>query len=151
MSMTIRPAVSEDFPHIVRMIRELHIHVGTSEPPKVSTEILRSDGPFGRGNFAILVAEQEDKLVGMCLYTFSFSGWRGRSGIFVEDLYVDPGQRGSGIGRQLLMSALEHEANRGAAFIKLEVTATNTSAVDFYRKCGFELSESEAIMAFDKA
>mgnify|MGYP003402775161 CR=1 FL=1 len=64
MSMTIRPAVSEDFPHIVRMIRELHIHVGTSEPPKVSTEILRSDGPFGRGNFAILLSRTFTSILG---------------------------------------------------------------------------------------
>lgn len=152
MSETIiRPALQSDLTEIVRMIRELHIHVGTSEPPNVSAQVLQSDGPFGQGNFAIVVAEQQRALIGMCLYTFSFSGWRGRSGIFVEDLYVDPKQRGSGIGRQLLMSALEQEAERGAAFIKLEVTVTNTSAVEFYRRCGFDLSDTEAIMAYDKA
>ncbi len=70
----------------------------------------------------------------------------GKVGIFVEDLYVDPAARGSGIGRQLLITALEREAGRGAAFLKLEVTTTNSGAVAFYRKCGFEIAESEVIM-----
>lgn len=149
MSVNIRPSELSDLPDIVRMIRALHVHVGSPDLPKVSVEVLKADGPFGRKNFDILVAEKDGTLIGMCLYTSSFSGWRGRSGIFVEDLFVEPHMRGEGLGRQLMLKALEREAKRGAAFIKLEVTVTNTSAVEFYRKCGFDLLDSEAIMAFD--
>jgi ribosomal protein S18 acetylase RimI-like enzyme len=149
MSVTIRPAKPADYPEVVRMIRALQVHVGETELPKVSVEALIAEGPTGHGNFNILIAEQEGAVIGLCLYTLAFSGWRGKSGIFVEDLYVEPHLRGSGIGKRLLKDALEAEKDRGAAYIKLEIALANTSALAFYRRIGFDLHEGEGLMVLE--
>lgn len=146
----IRRATQDDFPHIVRMIRELAAHIGKGFVPKVSLEILEADGPFGRDRFRIFIAENNGTVIGFCLYTFAFSGWRGKSGIFVEDLYIAPSARGSGLGRELMDAALEAEAKDGISYIKLEVSNTDIAAINFYRKSGFTFSETDAIMFFDR-
>lgn len=149
MSLTIRPAEPADYPEVVRMIRALQVHVGETELPKVTVEALMAEGPQGHGNFKVLIAEQDRTSVGLCLYTLAFSGWRGTSGIFVEDLYVEPHLRGAGIGKRLLKAALEAEKDRGAAFIKLEIALANTSALAFYRRIGFDLHEGEGLMVLE--
>ena len=149
MSVTIRLAEPTDYPEVVQMIRALQVHVGETELPKVSVEALMSEGPHGHGNFNLLLAEQSDKAVGLCLYTLAFSGWRGTSGIFVEDLYVEPHLRGSGIGKRLLKAALEAEKGRGASFIKLEISLANTTALAFYTRIGFDLHEGEGLMVLE--
>ena len=149
MSVTIRTAEPADYAEVVRMIRALQVHVGETEMPKVSVEALLAEGPHGHGNFNVLIAEQTGKAVGLCLYTLAFSGWRGTSGIFVEDLYVEPDLRGSGIGRNLLAAALKDEEARGANFIKLEISLANTSALAFYKRLGFDLHEGEGLMVLE--
>lgn len=148
--IVIRPARRSDFPDVVRMIRELATHIGKGFVPKVSLEVLEEDGPFGRSRFHIFIAENNSAVIGFCLYTFAFSGWRGKTGIFVEDLYVDPSARGAGLGRKLMEAALDAEAAEGASYIKLEVSNADTAAINFYRKSGFTLSETDAIMFFDR-
>ena len=147
----IRRATQDDFPHIVRMIRELAAHIGKGFVPKVSLEILESDGPFGRDRFRIFVAAFNEQVIGFCLYTFAFSGWRGKTGLFIEDLYIDPAARGSSLGKKLMNAALEAEAKDGISYIKLEVSTSDQAAIAFYRKSGFTLSDTEAIMFFDRA
>lgn len=149
MSVIIRPAEPADYPEVVRMIRALQIHVGETELPKVSVEALKAEGPQGHGNFNVLMAKQSGVAVGLCLYTLAFSGWRGTSGIFVEDLYVEPELRGSGIGRKLLSAALKAEEARGATFVKLEISLANETALAFYKRIGFDLYEGEGLMVLE--
>lgn len=147
--VTIRKVRREDFPHIVRMTCDLAFHVAAPMDPKVSVEILEKEGPLGRDRFRIFVAEQAGAPVGFCLYSFVFSGWRGACGLFVEDLYVDHSLRGLGIGRRLLLAALDAERNDGAAFVKLEVSLANDSALAFYKRMGFTLFEGEGLMVLE--
>ena len=148
MSITIRPASTEDYPAVVQMIQDLAAHGGAPNRPKVTIETLETDGPSGNDRFRILVAELNSSNVGLCLYTFAFSGWLGKTGLFIEDLYVDPSVRSQGVGQALLKSAIEIE---GAGFLKLEVAQANEKAVAFYRKAGFEIWDGEILMVRDNA
>ncbi len=147
-SVHVRAATSSDYPVVVEMIQALAAHIGADEKPNVTVGVLERDGPQGHGNFQILVAEREGKICGLCLYTFAFSGWRGMSGLFIEDLYVDPSARGLGIGKILLEEALAHEKYRGAGYLKLEVDEANHVAIRFYQSFGFELIQGESLMAY---
>jgi GNAT superfamily N-acetyltransferase len=128
------------------MIRDLAVHSSAPQMPKVSIEVLENDGPFGRDIFRILVAELDGLVIGLCIYTFAFSGWLGKTGLFIEDLYVDPPARGKGVGQALLKAAADLES---AGFFKLEVAQANEAAVTFYRKAGFDIWDGELLMVRD--
>jgi ribosomal protein S18 acetylase RimI-like enzyme len=147
-SVRVRTTTSSDYPIVLEMIQALAAHIGADEKPNVTVEVLERDGPQGHGNFQILVAELEGKICGLCLYTFAFSGWRGMSGLFIEDLYVAPSARGLGIGKTLLNEALAREKQRGAGYIKLEVTISDEAAVRFYTKLGFKKYDDIRTMIF---
>ncbi len=147
-AVSVRTATSSDYPVVVEMLQALAAHIGSVEKPKVTIEVLGRDGPTGHGNFQILVAENEGQICGLCLYTFAFSGWRGMSGLFIEDLYITPNARGLGIGKTLLDEALIREKHRGAGYLKLEVTISDEAAVRFYTKLGFKKYDDIRTMIF---
>jgi ribosomal protein S18 acetylase RimI-like enzyme len=144
--VTIRRANRDDYPTVVRMLLDLAAYAGAPNRPKVTIEVLEADGPSGRDRFRILVADLDGSAIGLCLYTFAFSGWLGKTGVFIEDLYVDPSVRGQGVGQALLKAATNLE---GAGFLKLEVAQANEKAVAFYRKAGFNLWDGEMLMVRD--
>ena len=75
-------------------------------------------------------------MVGFALYFRSFSTWEGVHGIYLEDLYVMPEYRGTGLGRALLTSLAELAAERGYARLERAVLDWNQPAIDFYRSLG---------------
>lgn len=147
----IRPMERADLAAVAAMLAALADHVQPGTVPLADVENLGRYGPTGLGLFQALVATRDGAPVGLCLYTYAFSGWRGRPGLFVEDLYVAPSERGSGLGRLLLAAALRREAPRGCAFVKLEVDRGNAGAIGFYRRLGFAIDETDHAMILEPA
>ena len=83
-----------------------------------------------------LVAEADGATVGYALYFLNFSTWEGVHGIYLEDLYVKPEQRGSGLGKALLTALAEIAVNRGYARVEWSVLDWNQPSIDFYRRLG---------------
>lgn len=83
-----------------------------------------------------LVAEVEGEAVGFALYFLNFSTWEGVHGIYLEDLYVHPAHRGSGLGKALLTSLAAVAADRGYARVEWFVLDWNTPSIEFYRRLG---------------
>jgi GNAT superfamily N-acetyltransferase len=148
--ISIRRAEQRDFKRIVDMTIALAAHVNAPMVPQISEDALLRQGPFGKDRLRIVVAEKGDGLVGFCLYSFVFSGWRGTCGLFIEDLYVEPQMRGSGLGKRLLGAAAEYEKDNDIGYMKLEASLENETAVQFYRKNGFYNFEGEAIMVLEQ-
>ncbi len=146
----IRPAVQEDLPAVVAMLRALSIDVAAPLTPRADVVSLARYGPQGDRRFSILIAAPEGEPAdGMCLYSWTYSGWRGAVGLFVADLYVAPPARGLKLGRGLLAAAIAREADQGAAFIKLDVDHQNIGAIAFYEKLGFHLHHGERMMILE--
>jgi GNAT superfamily N-acetyltransferase len=82
------------------------------------------------------VAELDGDVVGFALWFLSFSTWRGVHGIYLEDLFVRPVHRGSGLGRALLATLAHESVERGYARFEWSVLDWNTLAIDFYRRIG---------------
>jgi ribosomal protein S18 acetylase RimI-like enzyme len=139
----IREAEAAELETVAAMIRKLAEHIGTGFVPKTTGADLLAHGAAGRGRFTILVAEHEHGLVGFCLYSWLFSAWRGRPGVYLSDLYVDEAQRGAGLGIALLRAVLAREAHEDCGFILLEVDRTNASARAFYERIGFVLKDHD--------
>jgi GNAT superfamily N-acetyltransferase len=75
-------------------------------------------------------------VVGMALWFLNFSTWRGTHGIYLEDLYVQPQHRGSGLGRELLRTLAETCVQRGYDRLEWAVLDWNTPSIRFYEAAG---------------
>lgn len=140
---TIRPIERADLAAVADMLARLADHVRPGLKPLADEACLDRYGPTGLGLFKGLVALRGGEHVGLCLYTYAFSGWRGRPGLYVQDLYVAPSERGSGLGRALLAAAIGREAANGCSFIRLGVDKANAGAIGFYTRLGFEIDEDD--------
>lgn len=108
-NLIIRPIEDSDLEAIAQMIAKLADHVRPGLLPKANIENLKEHGPLGSRLFECLIALCDGRPVGFCLYTYLFSGWRGKPGIFINDLYVETSGRGTGLGKKLLKAVIERE------------------------------------------
>lgn len=132
----IREARPDDVGDLLRLIRALAEYEHEPNAVQTTETTLASAlfGPVPRAHAH--VAEEADRVIGMALWFLSFSTWTGRPTLYLEDLFVDPDQRGKGIGGAL-MDALIHEAGkRGCARMEWAVLDWNEPAVRFYRSLG---------------
>jgi ribosomal protein S18 acetylase RimI-like enzyme len=105
-----------------------------------------SDNP----QFEVLLAEQDDAVVGLCLFFYDFSSWRGELGVYIQDLVVDNAARARGTGRALLRETVRHAKQHGATHLRLTVERDNEAAIGFYEAIGLKESRNECIYtAFD--
>ncbi|WP_173422146.1 GNAT family N-acetyltransferase [Ensifer adhaerens] len=86
--------------------------------------------------FGSLIAEVDGGFAGLCLFFPIFSTWRGRPGVFVQDLYVDDRFRGLGIGERLLRKVAAWSKARGGDYLRLEVDVENMAAQRLYERLG---------------
>ena len=134
--MTVRPIRPEDVRAVVGLVRELADYEQALDEVRLTEEQL-AESLFGeRPALFGHVAVADDEVVGMALWFLNFSTWRGTHGVYLEDLYVRPGHRGSGLGRELLRTLAELCVQRGWSRLEWSVLDWNTPSIDFYRAAG---------------
>lgn len=136
MSDTIRNATPADVEAMLGLMLELaeyekltHIFVATEASLH---EALFCDRPA----IEALVAEREGRVVGYALYFHNFSTFLCRRGLYLEDLYVQPALRGSGLGTALLRRVAAIAVERQCGRFEWSVLDWNQTAIDFYTKMG---------------
>lgn len=92
-----------------------------------------------------VVAEQHGAAVGLAIFFPTFSTWRGSGGVYLQDIYVANGLRGSGVGRVLLQTVMDWANRRGATHLRLSVDRDNKLAQTFYESLGLGWREDEKI------
>ena len=138
MSVTIREAVPGDVATILRFIREL-AEFEREADKVVATEALRHEAMFGERPVAeAVMAERDGTPLGMALFFHNFSTWTGWKGLYLEDLYVTPEARGSGVGAALLRHLAGIALDRGCTRFEWSVLDWNERAIEFYRAMGAE-------------
>lgn len=151
MTNTIRPATPDDVPLIAQLIRDL------AEYEKLSHEVRFDEATltrhlFGPHPMAEVVIGQIDRAPqGFALFFHNFSTFEGRPGIYLEDLYVRPAARGSGLGKALLLHLAALAQERGCARLEWSVLDWNTPSVEFYRRMGAKPMEQWTVMRVDGA
>jgi GNAT superfamily N-acetyltransferase len=139
-SLHIRKAVEPDVPLIHAFIRKLAEYERMSHKA-ISTEEHLRDAMFGPRPVAeTLLAYAGDEPVGFALYFETYSTFRGRRGIHLEDLFVEPSHRGRGIGASLL-AAVAKEAQEREGWLQWLVLDWNQPAIEFYRRLGAQQVE----------
>ena len=132
----IRAAVVEDVPVILELIRELATY--ECAPNEVTaTEEQLVEVLFGEKPVAeVLLAFEGKSPVGFAVFFLNFSTWLGRPGLYLEDLFVKPENRGKGYGRALLVDLAKIARDRGCGRMEWAVLNWNDPAIQFYRKLG---------------
>jgi GNAT superfamily N-acetyltransferase len=136
----VRPARAGDVDRLRELIVELAGYERARDQVRVTREQLHT-ALFGREPAAYaLVAEASTppgtEVVGFALYFLNFSTWEGVHGIYLEDLYVAPEHRGTGLGRALLQSLAAIAVDRGYARFEWSVLNWNQPSIDFYTAVG---------------
>ena len=132
----IRPAQRGDVAIILELIRELATY--ERAPNEVTaTEEQLVDVLFGpRPAAEVLLAFDEETPVGFAVFFHNFSTWLGQPGLYLEDLFVRPEQRGKGYGRALLVHLAKIAHERGCGRMEWAVLDWNEPAIQFYKKLG---------------
>lgn len=137
-TVTIRDARPDDVDELLRLIHELAAYEREPHAVTASADHVREAlFPVGASPAAYgLVAEREGRVVGMAVWFTSFSTWTGRPGIWLEDLFVEPEQRGLGVGRRLLARLAEICVEREWTRLEWAVLNWNEPSIEFYRAQG---------------
>ena len=131
MTMTIRPAERADVPVIAGLIRGL-ASFEKLEAEVTMTEDRLAANLFGPHHYAeTLIAEQDGAAVGFALFFHNFSTFLAQPGIYLEDLFVIPEQRGRGVGRALLKELARLAVERGCGRLEWSVLDWNREAIAF--------------------
>jgi len=132
----IRRARPDDVPAIVDLVYGLAEYERASQECRLTAEQLQT-ALFGEQPAVFChVAESGGDVVGCALWFLNFSTWRGVHGIYLEDLFVRPGQRGSGLGKALLTAVAQECVTNGYERLEWSVLDWNTPAIDFYQALG---------------
>jgi GNAT superfamily N-acetyltransferase len=132
----IRPAVDDDVDALVQLIRDLAEYERSPASVEIEPEQLRM-ALFGDSPTVFAhVADEGGRILGMAIWFLNFSTWTGRSGIYLEDLYVRREERAQGIGRALIAALASIALQAGYGRIDWSVLDWNEPAIRFYRSVG---------------
>lgn len=132
----IRLADRKDIPHILRFIQELADYERLSHEV-TATEATLEATLFGDHPYAeVLLAENDQGPVGMALFFYNYSTFLAKPGIHLEDLYVQPDQRGAGLGKALITCLARIAVERDCGRLEWQVLDWNEPARQFYRSLG---------------
>lgn len=135
-SFSIRAAELRDVTAIVQLIRELADFEHLSHLLQVTPEKLRPHLFGERALVEALVAESQGEVVGFALFLTNFSTFLAQPGLYLEDLYVRPDQRGRGVGEALLSRVGRLAVEREYGRFEWSVLDWNAPAIRFYEKMG---------------
>lgn len=147
--MIIRKGTENDMPAVLNLIKELAIFENEPHAVVVSVADLVRDG-FGESPlFTTFVAEYQNVIIGMALFYYRFSTWKGKT-IHLEDLIVTESQRGTGAGFKLYTEVIKEGKRENVRRIEWNVLDWNTPAIDFYKKSGAKVVEDWRVVHMDE-
>lgn len=147
--MNIRKGIKSDMPAVLELIRELAVFEKEPDAVVLTVADLERDGFGAQPLFFTFVAELDAKIVGMALYYYRYSTWKGRT-IHLEDLIVSEPMRGSGLGFALYKAVIAQGKRDGVRRIEWNVLDWNTPAIDFYVKSGARILTDWRVVNMDE-
>jgi GNAT superfamily N-acetyltransferase len=134
--VTVRPAEPADTPVLLELVRELAAYEREPDAVEATEDDLRRALFEDATCSAHVALDTSGRVVGFALWYPTFSTWTGRPGLWLEDLFVRPSARGTGLGRALLQALAALCVERGYRRFEWWVLDWNTPAVGFYRSLG---------------
>lgn len=133
MILQIRKGVVEDLPQVLNLIKELAAYEKAPDEVVVTIDEMISWG-FGKDKvFDFFVAIENDRVIGLALYYFKYSTWKGRC-LFLEDIIVTEPYRGKGLGKKLFEKVAKVAKMEKVRRMEWQVLDWNEPAINFYKK-----------------
>ena len=148
--MNIRKGSPEDMEAVLSLIKELAVFEKESSAVVITVEDLVRDGFSSSPLFHVFVAEEASQIVGIALYYYRYSTWKGKT-IHLEDLVVKENSRGSGVGFALYSEIIKQGKKDKVRRIEWNVLDWNTPAIDFYKKSGAKVLDDWKVAQMDEA
>ena len=147
--MIIRKATKNDMPSVLELIQELATFEKEPDAVVVTVDDLVRDGFSENPLFQCFVAEVDGEIIGMALYYYRFSTWKGKT-IHLEDLIVKENKRGTGAGFALYKEIIKQGKAENVRRIEWNVLDWNTPAIDFYEKSGAKVLGDWRVVHMDE-
>lgn len=147
--MIIRKASPQDMKAVLNLIKELAVFEKEPDAVVVTVEDLILDGFGETPLFYVFVAEIEAEIIGIALYYYRYSTWKGKT-IHLEDLIVNENKRGLGVGFALYAEVMKQAKIEQVRRVEWNVLDWNTPAIDFYRKSGAKVLDDWRVAQMDE-
>jgi len=149
MSVEVRVATPADIPLILRFVRDLAEYERLLHEVEMTEADLRRD-LFGENPRAFCdIAEHRGEPVGFALWFYNYSTFRGRAGIYLEDLFVKPEARGVGAGKALLRRLAQRCVDADLARLEWAVLNWNAPSIAFYDSLGASAKDDWTVRRLD--
>ena len=145
MSVSIRPVRRGEAGLVLEFVRELAAYERLLGSVDATEQMIDAALFAPDARVFCDIAEWERRPAGLALWFLNFSSFRGRHGIYLEDLYVRPAYRRRGIGRALFRHLAQRCAAEGWTRFEWSVLDWNAPSIDFYRSLGAELLDEWTI------
>jgi GNAT superfamily N-acetyltransferase len=136
LTATIRPIETSDCERVHALICELADYERLTHLVETTPALIRQQLVEGGSSARCLVLEEEGDLLGYAIFFPSYSTFLGRSGLWLEDLYVTPSRRGKGHGKALLRAVASEAVRQGSGRLEWAVLDWNEPAIGFYKQMG---------------
>ena len=148
--MTIRNATKNDMTTVLNLIQELATFEKEPDAVVITVKDLIRDGFSETPLFKCFVAEEDSNIIGIALYYYRFSTWKGKT-LHLEDLIVKEDKRGTGAGFAMYSEIIAQGKRDNVRRIEWNVLDWNTPAIDFYNKTGAKLLDDWRVVHMDEA
>ncbi|EHQ42718.1 Predicted acetyltransferase [Myroides odoratus] len=147
--MNVRAATPADMPAVLQLIQELATFEKQPDAVVLTPEDLIRDGFGAHPLFRVLVAEHEGEIIGMALFYYRYSTWKGKT-IHLEDLIVTAKARGTGAGMALYKNVIQLAKEEQVRRVEWVVLNWNQPAIEFYQKSGAHVLEDWYTVQMDE-
>ena len=147
--MIIRKGTPKDMVAVLTLIKELAVFEKEPEAVVVTVDDLIRDGFSENPLFHTFVAEENGVIIGIALYYYRFSTWKGKT-IHLEDLIVNKKHRGTGAGLALYTEIIQQGKKDNVKRIEWNVLDWNELAIQFYQKSGAKVLDDWRVVHMDE-
>ena len=138
MTLVVRPPRRDEIARVWELLNGLAVYEKLAHEVSGTAAALESDLFADPPRIECRVAERDGTLVGYALFFSTYSSFRTRPGAWLEDLFVEPSERGRGTGRALLAEVARVALARGGAKVAWMVLDWNRPSIEFYERLGAE-------------
>ncbi len=149
MDVILRKAEPSDMKDVLSLIKELAAFENEPGAVEITEKQLIEDGFGPSPYFEVIVAETQGTVVGMALFYYRYSTWKGRT-IHLEDLIVKEDYRNKGFGSKLYTEVLRVAHGKGLKRVEWNVLDWNKVAIDFYESTGAKLLPDWRVVQMDE-
>src|SRR5690349_733495 len=138
--INIRVGQKEALTRVLELIKELAEFERAPHEVTNTVKALETDGFGPRPVYGFFVAEKEDRIIGLSLYYWRYSTWKGKR-LYLEDIIVTASERGQGAGKLLFDRTMQKALEDDCTGMMWQVLDWNEPAINFYKKYGSRLDD----------